>query len=1186
MNFSVLYNSTDITSYVTRYEREHALCSGIGTAVVTVTKDMIDSYTVIPYGVIKIYESSHLVGTYYVDTITIEDNGTVVDLSCQDSTKKLNDYFIAEYYTVDYLSYTRYWITKFLEEAGVSFQFDTDEPGSPISNNSILGLTSAYDALMQMVQQSGWYFRADQSGVIHIGKIDVKFGNEDISLPGETTILDLRTIKDDSKLRNRVVVWGSGAEDEGWIFADVQEYTSYNYDHRDVRTAVLSNGNIYNNTDAMTLAKTILKETNQISYVKEIELAGFIYANVGQTSYLESRLYSGWGLITGLSVACNGMGATTIVTLDDRCPRLFGFFGYKENYAYIATEGAGVWRKPLTVNGWENYSTGLTNLNIRDLAVNRALMSCVTSDGALFARKPVTNWVQLVPDAFPTTVSGNLQPDEHQRLPIGQTEQTVGLSGLNYGSGDVVCLATDINRTTNEILGVFTIADMLVAPSGWFIPYSGEPVPLVLEVDGTIPDNGWLPYSGQYWHSWLVTSPNSYTFEVEEIFVNGSNDVYAYDVANNGEDTFIACMAKIPNDPFPKRYNRELTSDNTYNLHFKLDPVYEDTLMYVEPYTNSVVDFTELSTRIEPIRAILGGYSVTYANEVNPVSTAAFSFDLLGWKRQHVSIPKLPPYGPDDIVPPDITVGYAGTLPTEGYFSPGEDQLWYDAPVWISCGGFDLLGYDSSGNSYILGSLQASYHWKHWWNILEADYFYATYFQYILFINGQPYNVGGSRVTITSDYLAEPIEWDESPDLSLLTQRYIPGDVTAQRAVGEGDNMLCFSVPVVDAYEPVTLAVYNPKTVTYITSYTLRYPDETPYLPSQNVMTCWFLHDRDPYDSSVYMMVVYATGHPAQYGELIAFDGATGIIRRVYPSHIFNDYFNACPTYIYKNNIYSQFYADEYSGDFVIDPPVLNELYNKMISFDVVEPSYDLSRDKLVNGVAKKTDKGDFILLTTTPQTTHIEASTYAPLLAYGGIEGIGVGFLKIFQLGFNDDDLDEYTYLNAISPNDPVDNLIQVPLDPNISQIVESQVLTPSYVPDARVFDWLSATTDSRFVAFTRVTPSGTLNEHGWYDSLTISGENSIYMVDYFNANAYDLSVPVFTSWQKLLVNETAAITHMETTNYSDIPYILASTDDVPARFFEREKIDQGELQTTFQEYNLNLPSAKINCIRCDDRI
>jgi hypothetical protein len=162
----------------------------------------------------------------------------------------------------------------------------------------------------------------------------------------------------------------------------------------------------------------------------------------------------------------------------------------------------------------------------------------------------------------------------------------------------------------------------------------------------------------------------------------------------------------------------------------------------------------------------------------------------------------------------------------------------------------------------------------------------------------------------------------------------------------------------------------------------------------------------------------------------------------------------------------------------------------------------------------------------------------------------------------------------------------MQVPLDPNISQVVNGQVLTPSYVPDARVFDWLSSTVDSRFIAFTRVTPSGIPDSGGMMHSYTISGENSLYIVDYNNNANYDLSVPIFTSWQKMLIDETASITHLETTNYSDIPYIFASTDDVPARFFEKEKIDQGEVLTMFEEYNVSLPNSRITCIRCDDRM
>jgi hypothetical protein len=269
-----------------------------------------------------------------------------------------------------------------------------------------------------------------------------------------------------------------------------------------------------------------------------------------------------------------------------------------------------------------------------------------------------------------------------------------------------------------------------------------------------------------------------------------------------------------------------------------------------------------------------------------------------------------------------------------------------------------------------------------------------------------------------------------------------------------------------------------------------------------------------------------------------------------------------------------------------LGPLLENPWYHKMMSFTPTVPAYTLNRDKLVHGVAKRTDQGDYILLTQTPLLTHLEASKNVPLLAYGGNKNTGIGFLKIFQLGFDDENLDEYTYLHSYSPSDPTNILMQEPLDPNISNVVNGAIMTPSYVPDVRVFDWLSGTADSRFIAFTRTTPSGIYNEHQIMQDVVVSGVGVIYIVDYNNSNTYDLTAPIFTSWQTLEVEETAQLTHLETTNYQDIPYVFASTDDIPARFFEKEKMDSGEINTFFEEYNTNIPNAKITCIRCDDRM
>ena len=145
MNVQVKHNGVDITKYVTSWMREHKICTGIGQFSATIAQTVNRTFE--PWDSFDVYENGKFQVRYYLSTVTHSIPSATYEVDCQDNSKRLVDYFISESYTIDYPTYTRYWIEKFLTEAGISYQFSTDSYGSLLSNYTQLGLQPAYEQI-------------------------------------------------------------------------------------------------------------------------------------------------------------------------------------------------------------------------------------------------------------------------------------------------------------------------------------------------------------------------------------------------------------------------------------------------------------------------------------------------------------------------------------------------------------------------------------------------------------------------------------------------------------------------------------------------------------------------------------------------------------------------------------------------------------------------------------------------------------------------------------------------------------------------------------------------------------------------------------------------------------------------------------------------------------------------------
>lgn len=432
----VRYGSINITNLVIDYTREQSICTGIGTLKLTLTAQDAPSFSY--WDVIKLYEDGIQKGLYRIQSISKTHDGKLL-LECQDNSIRLTDYFIPEQYQIDSPTYTRYWIEKFLSDAGVTYNFTTTSQGNLVNENTTLGVSSAYDTIMLLLQMSGWYMYFDNDGTCIIGDL-----NADLSSPqikeNETSIINISQHLDDSFLRNRAVVWGNANKDREWVLADVRRPTPWDRNSRDIRTVLFSSSGIRSTAVALSFCYKILDEFAHLKNEKTVTLAGFYDVSIGDVAYIESRVWSGKGLITTLRSSVSNNGFVTEIVLDEKCPKLLGYYGFVD-YVYTGHAGAGVWRKFFDDTIWESFSDGLEDYNVTDLIVKNGIFACVAG-GNLYTRTSSTSstWTK-------------------------------------YDS-NLVCEAVDIDTHTNNIYAVFRLSDSDAATLGFQRSYVHKLSPL------------------------------------------------------------------------------------------------------------------------------------------------------------------------------------------------------------------------------------------------------------------------------------------------------------------------------------------------------------------------------------------------------------------------------------------------------------------------------------------------------------------------------------------------------------------------------------------------------------------------------------------------------------------------------------------------------------------------------------
>jgi len=460
--YEIRINGNNITDYVESFSRSVSICEGIENLNLVLDISLGIDYVNI-FDKIEIYENGSKVKTFYVDSIDIPVPDYVLVISATDM-KRVRDYFIDYNYIITYPSTPRYWIQKFINDAGANVIFTTSEDGGYLSNNTSLGMTSLYDQMQTLLQIAGWYMRTDTDGNIVVGDLVADRNPSGVI----RNVLSFSRNRDDKNMRNRGVVWGSyNSQRKYWVFADVYKPTPWDIDYKDKRTVVVFNSNIDSIYTANSIANKIVDTFNQLDDVITLQVAGVSGLNIGDTVYILLPYFRGNLLLTSYNKEVSKRGAIETLVFNERCPRLFAYWGWGTDNYYLASD-KGIYIKPLiTESGqmysWYDYNLGLPEeRNTPVVKASHGLLATYVESGSAYYRDTIleTPWVEI---PYSGHVAG-----------VANTGQNIYV-GYNFSGNYEIVKVGYFGNTSTIVTGSGNIIDIdaLYNTVAYTITYSG-----------------------------------------------------------------------------------------------------------------------------------------------------------------------------------------------------------------------------------------------------------------------------------------------------------------------------------------------------------------------------------------------------------------------------------------------------------------------------------------------------------------------------------------------------------------------------------------------------------------------------------------------------------------------------------------------------------------------------------------
>lgn len=437
MDITIYHNGNDITNKVLSYSWSKEVCSSKGLLDIQLYMD--HGLTLDHYDEIVIYEGSTKKGTFTITSFGKDAPGGKAHIYALDDSRKLDEYFISENFLVDYPSTNLYWIERFFAEAQITYVIDSNAETSLLNNDTSLGMDNLGSAIIPLLQLSGLYLYFDADNVAHIGKLDLDTSSVDLSVD-DSVIKNIVTTGHDKMFRNRAVVWGkSDPLTNTWVYVDLNTSGSHEneYGPNDVRAVVVSNSHIRTLADARTMGIKLLRELEKADFEVTLELIGSFDLHLGDRVEVNSDWLSFTGTVTTIGSSVSEEGLTTLVILNKRCPRIFGHFDFGGE-VFVGTKGAGIWRKHLKYNHtWYDFSSGLGNLNIFDLAIAHGNFATIAHDGLGYVRSySSAGWTPISYGNF-TNVSGEIPTYSTVSLASGVPSGMIDSNGV-YAAGCAV----------------------------------------------------------------------------------------------------------------------------------------------------------------------------------------------------------------------------------------------------------------------------------------------------------------------------------------------------------------------------------------------------------------------------------------------------------------------------------------------------------------------------------------------------------------------------------------------------------------------------------------------------------------------------------------------------------------------------------------------------------------------------
>jgi len=634
--FQLNWISTDITEDVILYKRTSSICEGIKAIAI----DLLDTSRGFgSWDALTLWEDGNKIGKFYIEDIVTKHDGTI-SISAQDNSFRLQRNFENRTWNPGWVSNAKYWISLWLDRAGVNYNFTASGSGSTTNKNSTFGNAFTWEMIMPLLQQSGWYMIFDENDVLQIGELDVDTKSVSETFD-ETDITEISYIRNDKTARNKVIVWGGrDLATDTWITGSAEANADWQIDNNDDRTVVISSNAIRNYGSAYTTANNTLNDVIEISKEKTLKVTGYRNRAIGDLVHVTSRVYNGDGLITDLEVTANNVGGyVSTYTLDRQCPRLFAYFSW-DGYVYAGTVGGGVYRKPFEVNSWSSYNSGLTNLNIEDLYIKDGIFACVTGDG--YAYKSTTAlgyWTKLSHGQLTDTddnvyeeedvIAKACAIDNSGTIIVGYTHPELDISWMVHFN-----VYSGITRTAQVIVEEeveFPIGDLDNNGEITLIGTEGEGLVAVEEVyvDGlTICRNVWTEYSTETIHRRPVAKASINNYNTTITMDEGDPTLISQSVVFKGVYTYYGSSGTTYRQSACTRYNIDDSTLIEVQLPVSNDCYYGTTSIIDEDTAIHVVQ--EETVGIKIFRVNFPADTAILLNDIGtstwpPIQTHAFS---------------------------------------------------------------------------------------------------------------------------------------------------------------------------------------------------------------------------------------------------------------------------------------------------------------------------------------------------------------------------------------------------------------------------------------------------------------------------------------------------------------------------------------------------------------------------------